>query len=52
MNPEKTALLLIGFQNDYFAQDGILHSVIEASAKAMKTVEHTIELLEQLIKTQ
>ena len=51
MNPEKTALLLIGFQNDYFAQDGILHSVIEASAKAMKTVEHTIELLEQLVDT-
>ena len=51
MNPNNTALLLIGFQNDYFAQDGILHGVIEASAKAVKTVENTTNLLQQLVKT-
>ena len=51
MDPKQTALLLIGFQNDYFSQDGILHSVIEASAKAIKTVEHTTELLQKLIHT-
>jgi len=51
MNPSNTALLLIGFQNDYFAQDGILHSVIEASAKAIKTVENMTTLLQQLVKT-
>lgn len=51
MNPNNTALLLIGFQNDYFARDGILHNVIEASAKAVKTVENTTALLRQLVKT-
>lgn len=51
MNPKDTALLLIGFQNDYFSPDGILNSVIEASAKAVKTVENTTHLLEQLTQT-
>ncbi|MEM6450392.1 MAG: cysteine hydrolase family protein [Cyanobacteria bacterium P01_D01_bin.105] len=51
MNPQTTALLLIGFQNDYFSPTGILHSVIEASAKAVKTVENTKKLVEQLVAT-
>lgn len=51
MNPNNTALLLIGFQNDYFAPDGILHGVIEASAKAIKTVENTTNLLQALVNT-
>ena len=45
MNSQSTALLLIGFQNDYFAPDGILHSVIEESSKATKAVENTVQLL-------
>ena len=51
MYPQNTALLLIGFQNDYFSPEGILHSVIEASAKAIKTVENTTKLVQQLAKT-
>ncbi len=51
MTPQNTALLLIGFQNDYFSPEGILHGVIEASAKAVKTVENTTKLVGQLIKT-
>lgn len=51
MNPQNTALLLIGFQNDYFAPDGILKDVIEESAKATNTVGNTVELLRNLIKT-
>lgn len=51
MTPQNTALLLIGFQNDYFSPEGILHGVIEASAKAVKTLENTTKLVEQLIKT-
>lgn len=27
MDPNSTALILIGYQNDYFADDGILHRV-------------------------
>ncbi|MEM9214300.1 MAG: isochorismatase family cysteine hydrolase [Cyanobacteria bacterium P01_F01_bin.150] len=49
MDPYSTAVLLIGFQNDYFAPDGILHSVIEASATTVKTVEHTTKLLRSLM---
>ena len=51
MHPQNTALLLIGFQNDYFSPAGILHGVIEASAKAVKTVENTTRLVQQLVKT-
>ena len=42
---------LIGFQNDYFAPDGILHSVIEESSKATKAVENTGQLLRSLVET-
>ncbi|MDV3348959.1 cysteine hydrolase family protein [Leptothoe sp. LEGE 181152] len=51
MDPQRTALLLIGFQNDYFAPDGILHGVIDASAKAVKTVENVTRLLYSLENT-
>ncbi len=51
MNPQNTALLLIGFQNDYFSPEGILHGVIEASAKAVKTVENITYLVQELAKT-
>ena len=48
MDPQHTALLLIGFQNDYFAPDGALYGVIEASARASITVENVIHLLQAL----
>ena len=51
MDSHNTAILLIGFQNDYFAPDGILHSVIEASATTVKTVENTTTLLQGLKHT-
>lgn len=43
----KTALLLIGFQNDYFAEDGILHSVVEESSRVSGVLENTLALLDQ-----
>jgi nicotinamidase-related amidase len=51
MTPEKTALILIGFQNDYFATDGILYGVIEESSKASQAVKNTVYLLENLVDT-
>lgn len=51
MHLQETALLLIGFQNEYFAQDGILHSVIEESAESVKAVENTCNLLQALANT-
>jgi len=46
MNPENTALILIGYQNDYFEENGILHSVIESDAKTV--LANTLETLQSL----
>lgn len=42
------ALILIGFQNDYFAEDGILHSVIEESAAVTGALSNTLQLLDSV----
>ncbi len=44
---ESTALILIGFQNDYFDPNGILHSVIEESSRVTGVLQNTIDLLKQ-----
>jgi nicotinamidase-related amidase len=49
MLPDRTALILIGYQNDYFATDGILHSVVEESARVTNILENTVALLQKLI---
>ncbi|WP_372863612.1 cysteine hydrolase family protein [Spongiibacter sp.] len=46
MDLSKTALLLIGFQNDYFSTDGVLHAVIEESSRVSGVLENTLRLLE------
>ncbi len=46
MSFQDTALLLIGFQKDYFATDGILHKVIEESSRVTGVMENTLRLLE------
>ena len=40
------AVLLIGFQNDYFAKDGALHGVIESNVRENRVLEHTVGLVE------
>lgn len=52
MDPQNTAILLIGFQNDYFSSDGILHGVIEASATTVNTVANTSRLIHALNDTE
>ena len=47
MSQAKTAILLIGFQNDYFAADGALHAVIEANASSRGVLQRTLALLER-----
>ncbi len=42
------ALILIGFQNDYFAADGILKSVVEESSKHSNIIENTVSLVNKL----
>lgn len=41
----RTALLLIGFQNDYFAPDGILHAVVEESSRVSGVLQNTLAVL-------
>lgn len=48
MNPQQTALILIGYQNDYFSPNGILHTVIEESSKVTNILANTVHLLEVL----
>lgn len=52
MDPKKTAVILIGYQNDYFAEDGILHAVIEEASRTTGVLENTLDLLEHLKPTE
>jgi len=51
MDPKHTALVLIGYQNDYFAADGVLYSVIEESSRVTGTLANTVDLVERLYPT-
>lgn len=48
MDLSKTALLLIGFQNDYFHPEGILHNVFENKAHLNDVLSNTCRLIEAL----
>ena len=45
---EKTALILIGFQNDYFAADGLLEGALEDNSGRAKMLASTESLLNGL----
>ena len=51
MKTTDTALILIGYQNDYFAPNGILHAVIEETARVTKVLENTVNFIERLRPT-
>ncbi|MEM6503303.1 MAG: cysteine hydrolase family protein [Cyanobacteria bacterium P01_C01_bin.89] len=48
---DKTALVLIGFQNDYFADSGLVHSVIDDPCRYTQVINHTTTLIEHWIGT-
>ena len=48
MNPDTTAIILIGYQNDYFSTDGILQGVLESPARTEEVLTRTIRLIESL----
>ncbi len=52
MNIQNTALLLIGFQNDYFAKDGILHSALENSEQVGTILANSLNLIKTLLPTE
>lgn len=49
MNPSTTAVILIGYQKDYFDAKGALHAVVEASVD--KVLSNTLDLLDRLEST-
>nr|WP_258040810.1 cysteine hydrolase [Pseudanabaena sp. BC1403] len=51
INTHNTCLLLIGFQNDYFSPNGILHGVVEESSKVTNVLSNTLHLLNCLEQT-
>jgi nicotinamidase-related amidase len=51
MKAKETALILIGYQNDYFSQNGILHAVIEESSATTGVLENTIRVISSVSST-
>ena len=51
MNTRDTALILIGFQNDYFADDGILKDFIDESAQETEVMANSLNLVKRAAKT-
>jgi nicotinamidase-related amidase len=45
MDPKQTALILVGYQNDYFAADGVLRGVVEDSAEVDAVLRNTLALI-------
>jgi nicotinamidase-related amidase len=52
MTTENSAFIFIGYQNDYFAADGILRSAIEESSETNRVLENTMKLIDTLKDTQ
>lgn len=51
MNTQDTALILIGFQNDYFADNGILKDFIDESAQETQALENSLSLIDRAAKS-
>ncbi len=51
MNTKSTALIFVGFQNDYFAKDGTLRSFIEDSCRVESVLARTAWLAMKLATT-
>lgn len=51
MSPDTTALILIGYQNDYYRSDGVLHGYLEGSEYVRRSLATTLTLLGRLAPT-
>ena len=47
-DPKTTAVILIGYQNDYFSDDGILHGVIQEVERVNHVLDNTLSLIRGL----
>ena len=51
MDAQTTALILVGYQNDYFAPDGILRGVVEEPKRVDTVLANTLRLVRLLAAT-
>ena len=51
MEPNNTALILIGFQNDYFSENGILRGFLENEKRTDDVLSRTASLIDSLKST-
>ncbi len=52
MDYKHTALILVGYQNDYFAKDGILRGVVEEPGRVDEVLANTLALIGRLVPTE
>ena len=51
MNPNTTAVILVGYQNDYFAKDGILRGVIEDPTSVDSVLAASVDFISAVADT-
>jgi nicotinamidase-related amidase len=51
MTAQQTALILVGYQNDYFAPDGILRGVFDDSTRVDRVLDQTLAFIREAAKT-
>ena len=51
MNPSSTAVILVGFQNDNFASNGVLRAAYEDSAGVETVLDRTVAFLRRIVNT-
>ena len=51
MNPNTTAVILVGYQNDYFAANGILRGVVEEPHRVDSVLANTLAFLRAMAPT-
>ena len=49
MDAKQTALVMIGYQNDYFAQDGILRGVVEEPGRVDEVLDNSLGFVRALV---
>lgn len=52
MDPKTTAIILVGYQNDYFASNGILCGVVEGANTVDLTLSNTLDLLHVAVEAE
>ena len=51
MNPKSTAIIMVGYQNDYFAANGILRGVVEEPDRVDSVLVNTLDFIRAVVST-